>query len=261
MGIRQKATLQAKIGVSFSLCIFLFYTAFAKTSDTNAREYEEALTLLEQQQVEAAAEKLSSLVQTAPSAEAYYNLALAYDKLHKRAESTWALASAQALGGVAGDEALTRKLQRNIPVELWPLTEHPMSIALKRASRSLSSSTWDALGILFWLVGAGLFASRFFTASKARIVGFATACLLLGALAIMFSHTQQNMLKSPWAVAMKATSLFEAPSSGSEKIQNLPMGTRVTFGEELSGFAQVTLPTREEGWVPLEDFKRVLSKD
>ncbi len=229
-------------------------------------DYESGLDAYTRGAWDAAAHDFAAFAKTQPSAEVYYNLALAEYRRGRVGEAAWASACSAALGHVPANDSLKTTLQRALPVDLKPLPPSPLA---QRWS-SLALGLPDNVAAVLALAGALAAGTLVFFVLLRRapprrrtpVVATAAALLLFAGLAYALSLAKASARDNrSQGVVVSPTALYAAPSARSERLRDLPPGARFDLGEEVSGTWRVTLPTGVEGWVPATALRRVLSKD
>ena len=214
-------------------------------------DYSGAMQALDSARWAEAEALLSSLVQSSPSAAAYYNLALSAQRQGKVGLAAWALASSEALGGVADDEGLRREIQAQLPPDQIAVDQRTLDRLTQAVTRLLGAPAVAALALLLTWLGVALWLWG------GRWRGLAVLPALLAGLALLLAFRQNTLAHPAVAVVMRPTTLHEAPSAASPALKSLVAGATTTVGEKLSGFQQVVLPTGESGWIEQDALRLV----
>ena len=245
------------------LLFALIWSATRSSAQTDGPEAD----LLEAGDYAEAAERLEETLARHPSAAAYYNLALAYQELGRRGEAVWAVESSLGLGRVPGAAELSRRLSRELAADLRPLSTPPALGLWRRTATAPPDNAWATAALGTGLIGGLALSGWLLLASRPgarRRRAVATAvgvCWPLAAVFAALAFTRASLRSAPRGVLVESSTLFRAPSTGSEALRDLPAGVVLPLGERLADSYAVELPTGETGWVPTEAIRRVLSKD
>lgn len=125
---------------------------------------------------------------------------------------------------------------------------------------SFSNTTWAIIGLLICWIGAALWGRSWWLASdtkKWRTIAFVLfaisgLCFALG------NHQRAQLLDQQVAIVIKKEiGLRAAPNLSSDEIAYASEGIKVRILETQEQWAQVELPNKLLGWVPLEFVERV----
>ena len=183
------------------------------------------------------------------TAAVYYNLGVERLRAGDLAVAMWAAANARQLGGTRALPTLERAIDRELPGELRPLRPVGLASAWLWAARLGPPQSWAVIALTLSAL-AGLLGALGRRLAGGLYVSGLSLSLIGMALAAALAYTAARQQTAPRVVvAPGGTALREAPSDGAREVRRLPAGVLLDYGEALSGYLAVELPTRERGWV------------
>ncbi len=222
--------------------------------------YDTAVEALDSGDATSAKENLRSLLSYAPSAAAYQGFAEASLATDDLPSATWAIRSAELLGGTSTLDQLKRRTYANLPSDLVPLPLDGVDGLAARTSRLPFPNLPSLLALLSLALLAVLLVrqlmyrrDRPFSAPWPAL----SLSLAFGTLCLWVASRQNDLVAGSEAVVVFAqrvtpdtAQLKSAPSHSAPDQRSIPAGAVVSAGETLSGYTEVVLPTGESGWLP-----------
>ena len=231
---------------------------FAEGTD-NPTEYEEAWRLQNQGDFQAATAKWQEVIESAPSALAWYHLALAYAVQEENTEAIHALLQAERYAYLPEMRQLSQKLYAELPNNLLPLPPRKIQEMAGLLHSRFPANGWAGVG--FVSLGLGMFFlfwrkpsernPSVHLISKSRIA--ASLLIMIAAFIFILIGSQMSRYQELWGVVkVSETPMQTAPGRESEVLMTLPESLPVKLGERLNGYYRADLPNGATGWVNAE---------
>lgn len=238
------------------LSIFLYSVAYA----TPTKEAEEAYTSADYPR---AINLYQKAIDNAPepTSELYYNLGCAYFKDNQIASAILAFERAYLIDPSDSDIkyniqlANTRTLDKIDTAPTFFLTSW-----LDGLSHWFMLNTWLMLGVVFFVIAMACFLYFLFGRDRIiKIIGFYGFIVLVLSSAMAnamayksyrFSHDDSRAIVMSDIVTVKS-----APDKSSQDLLVIHSGLNIEILQKVNGFAEVSLPDKTVGWIPMTDIE------
>ena len=224
--------------------------------------FEQANTLYEQEQFEAAAEAYEQLLEEeAHAAAVYFNLGNCYYRIGRLGPAILNYERALLLEPNNSDFRYNLELATAKTADDFAQLPPFFLAAWWNQVRSwLSVTAWAILGIvLLWVGLAGLALWRFGSERKRRKQGFylGWSLLLLSILPFSFAASRKHwQQENKYAIVLEErASLKSAPDEEAPQLMFLHEGLKVKVTDEIGSWSKVLLSNGEQGWLPAQDFE------
>ncbi len=212
---------------------------------------------------DAAIQKYNAILKSGNhSPEVYYNMANAYYKLNKTAETNYYFEKAKQLNPNDADIKNNLIFAKNMTIDvIEKLPELSFYKTKRNIINTYSFDTWAIMAIAFMFIAALLFIIYYFIYNTSHkrlafigsIFSFTTAIL---ALFFAFQKYSFDVNNNPAIVFAKETDVLSDPKLSSETLFTLHEGTKVQVIENYKNeWQKIKLVDGKTGWMPSNTIK------
>lgn len=196
------------------------------------------------------------------AADLYFNLGNAYYKLEKLGPSVYYYEKGLQLDPKNKDIQNNLKYAQQAMVdEVIPTSGNTLSKAFNSLVQTFSSNTWAVLAVLASILITSLFLMYYFTQkpSLKRVWFIGSMFFLLGIIfTISMSYFEMKLNEANFAIVWEdEIEVRDGPTSNSSHIYYLHAGTKVAITYEEDNWARIELADGNEGWVQVQDIKKL----
>lgn len=196
------------------------------------------------------------------SAELYFNLGNAYYKLEKLGPSVYYYEKGLQLDPKNKDIQNNLQYAKQATIdEIVPLPQNSISEFFNRLVQAFSTNTWAILAVVASVLMTSLFLMYYFTQKPTlkRVWFIGSMFFLLGVfITIFMSYMEMKIGETNFAIVWEEeVEVRDGPTSNSSHIYYLHEGTKVTITYEEDNWARIELADGNEGWVQIQDIKKL----
>lgn len=204
----------------------------------------------------------SVLEQGKHSADLYYNLGNAYYKLEKLGPSVYYYEKGLQLDPKNKDIQNNLQYAQQATVdEIIPLPQNSISEFFNGIIQTFTTNTWAVLAVVASILMTCLFLMYYFTQKPTlkRVWFIGSIFFLLGVFFSLFmSYMEMKLNETNYAIVWEEeVEVRDGPTSNSSHIYYLHEGTKVTITYEEDNWARIELADGNEGWVQIQDIKKL----
>jgi len=246
----------------FYWCCFLFFLSFhtLQANDSTAVIYAKALEAQNNGQHQEAIKLYESILQADQTAASLYNnLGLAYIQQQQLGMGIVQFERALKINPSHADaQHNLQAANQRVEDSFAPMKTLFFVRWWNGAAQSLSSTAWAIVILLLLSLTAGSIGWSISQSNKQfRTLGIVLGCLTI--IPLIWGYQQKNVeFNSNQAIIIKKQiGLRQAPDLGSEEIELIFEGVKITILEEQESWTHIQLPNHLIGWVPNQMIQKI----